>query len=101
MRVMLAYLEASLRSVAGLDSSRRVGCSLLRGLPRLSVRRVASAAKDQIAIVACATRSRSRGHRGRSGNAQCRTVARGTVTALVMWRNVPAHPYRDFLMPYC
>src|ERR1700674_1227653 len=38
---MVTYLEASLRSVAGLDSSRRVDCSLFRGRPRPSVGRVA------------------------------------------------------------
>ena len=45
MRVTLArYLEAPLRSVAGLDSSRRVDRSLLRGLPRPSFGRVAPGA---------------------------------------------------------
>ena len=31
---MLAYLEASLRRLAGLDSKQRVACSLLRGPTR-------------------------------------------------------------------
>jgi hypothetical protein len=38
------YLEASLRSVAGLDSKQRVDCSCFRGLPRRSVGRAAPGA---------------------------------------------------------